>query len=40
VGFSNNPTLRPGISFEVARFEVVEAEAIVRVQVKYLPLPV
>jgi uncharacterized protein (DUF2141 family) len=40
VGFSNNPTLRPGISFEVARFEVVESAAIVRVQVKYLPLPV
>jgi uncharacterized protein (DUF2141 family) len=40
VGFSNNPILRPGISFEVARFEVVESEAIVTVQVKYLPLPV
>jgi uncharacterized protein (DUF2141 family) len=40
VGFSNNPMLRPGISFEVAQFEVMEAVAIVRVQVKYLPLPI
>lgn len=40
VGFSNNPMLRPGISFEVARFEVSQAEERIAVQVKYLPLPV
>jgi uncharacterized protein (DUF2141 family) len=40
VGFSNNPILRPGISFEVAQFEVMELSAIVNIKVKYLPLPV
>jgi uncharacterized protein (DUF2141 family) len=40
VGFSNNPTLRPGISFEVAKFEVSQVQQQIAIQVKYLPLPV